>query len=88
MKRGDDVVCINDKTLPEQFLGIQAGETYTVRWAGRARSYLAGDYFGIRLVGVNRGICPEFGDDDPPFRASRFRPVVAPKQKQMEVEAA
>jgi hypothetical protein len=42
------------------------------------RTYLGGDYIGVRLVGINRGVCPQFGEEDPPFAARRFRPVVKP----------
>jgi hypothetical protein len=80
IKPGDEVVCIDDTTLPEQYLGIRAGETYTATWVGMCRTYLGGDYAGIRLAGVNRGVCPQFGDDDPPFAARRFRPVVKPRR--------
>lgn len=70
------IVCIDDTTHSEQYLGIRKGETYTIRWLGMHKSYLAGDYLGVRLVGIERGTCPEMGDIDPPYRASRFRPVV------------
>jgi len=73
---GDTIVCIDDSTYAEQYLGIKAGETYTCRWIGPCRSYLGGDYIGVRLAGINRGVCPQFGEQDPPFRASRFRPLV------------
>lgn len=76
IKPSDEVVCIDDTTLPEQYLGIRAGEVYRATWVGMCRTYLGGDYAGIRLAGVNRGICPQFGEEDPPFAARRFRPVV------------
>lgn len=81
IKPGDQIVCIDDSTLPEQYLGIRAGETYTCRWIGPCRTYLGGDYIGIRLEGINRGVCPEFAEEDPPFAARRFRPVVGPGVK-------
>lgn len=81
IKPGDQVVCIDDSTLPEQYLGIRAGETYKCRWIGPCRTYLGGDYLGIRLEGISRGVCPEFGEEDPPFAARRFRPVVGPDVK-------
>ena len=85
IRPGDDVACINDEIMPEQYLGIRKGEIYKVRWAGSCSTYLGGDYYGVRLEGVNRGVCPEFGEEDPPFRADRFRPVVKPKMaKEME----
>ena len=46
IKPGDEVVCIDDTTLPEQYLGIRAGETYTATWVGLCRTYLGGDYAG------------------------------------------
>lgn len=72
---GMQVVCIDDSTMPEQYLEVKAGEVYTLAWVGIHESYIAGEYLGVRLVGVNRGRCPEFGDLDPPFRATRFRPL-------------
>ena len=83
---GDTVVCVNDDVYAEQYIEISKGEIYKVRWAGACRTYLGGDYFGVRLEGINRGVCPQFGEDDPPFRADRFRPVVKPKTvKELEV---
>lgn len=81
IRPGDECICIDDTTLPEQYLGIRAGELYTARWIGPVSSYLNGEYIGIRLEGINRGICPQFGEEDTPFRASRFRPVVKPDVK-------
>jgi len=88
IKPGDEVVCVDDSTLPLQYLGIRAGEIYKARWVGPVTSYLNGDYIGVRLAGINRGVCPEFGDEDPPFRASRFRPVVKPSAPVRELEEA
>ncbi|WP_107327169.1 hypothetical protein [Agrobacterium pusense] len=82
IKPGDEVVCVDDTTLPEQYLGIRAGETYTATWVGMCRTYLGGDYAGIRLAGVNRGVCPQFGEEDPPFALRRFKPVVKPTVKE------
>jgi hypothetical protein len=70
------VVCIDDNTLPEQYLEVKPGEIYTLSWVGIHESYIAGEYLGVRLVGIDRGICPQFGDLNPPFRATRFRPAV------------
>jgi hypothetical protein len=78
IRAGDDIVCIDDSTLQEQYLGIKEGQTYKARWVGPVRTYLGGDYIGVRLVGINRGVCPHFGDEDPPFAARRFRPLVKP----------
>lgn len=83
---GDEVVCIDDSTYDEQYLGIRAGEIYTVAWVGPCRDYMNGDYIGVRLVGVNRGVCPQFGNEDPPFRASRFRTLVGPGAPARELE--
>lgn len=57
--------------------GIKEGTTYTLRWVGPYKSYVDGEYIGVRLVGVERGVCPTYGDDDPPFAARRFRPLVS-----------
>ncbi len=89
MKPGDKVACINDK-----FPGISTdqlvreGEIYTVRWAGTFTHYVDGTFFGVKLAEIDRGADNDsdgFGYDDMPFRADRFRPVVAPKaKKQLE----
>lgn len=85
MKPGDKVVCVDDK-----FPGIKTdqlireGVVYTVRWWGTFTHYVDGTYDGLRLVEINRGPDNDvdgFGYDDMPFRASRFRPVAAPKTK-------
>lgn len=81
IRPGDEIVCIDDGIYAEQYLGITAGQTYKARWVGPARNYMNGDYIGVRLEGVYRGVCPQFGDEDPPFNIRRFRPVVAPKAK-------
>lgn len=73
---GQQVACIDDTTLPEQYLEIKKGEIYTVRWVGMHNSYLAGEYLGVRLAGITRGACPFSNEEDPPYRASRFRPLV------------
>lgn len=75
-KIGEQVVCVNDAVPSEQYIEIKKGEIYIVRWIGMYRNYLHGDYLGVRLVGIERGICPQFGDEDTPFRADRFRPLV------------
>lgn len=88
IRPGDEVECIDDSSPPEQYLGIKAGDVYVVEWIGLTNSYLSGTYTGLRLAGVRRGTCPQFGDDDPPFRVSRFRKLVGPsaKSKTREVE--
>jgi hypothetical protein len=88
IKPGDEIVCIDDGIRHEQYLGIRAGETYKARWVGPVTSYMNGDYIGVRLEGINRGACPEFGDEDPPFNARRFRPVVKPSAPVRELEEA
>lgn len=84
---GDDVVCIDAKIFDLQYIEVKEGETYRVRWVGPCSSYMNGDYIGVRLDGINRGVCPEFGDEDPPFNARRFRPVVKPMPKVKEEES-
>lgn len=83
MKPGDKIVCINDRfrhvSIDQQ---IREGEVYTVRWCGNFAHYIDGDFYGVKLVEIDRGKDdgPEgYGYDDMPFRADRFRPVVAPK---------
>ena len=75
---GQDVVCVDDKfervTIPQ---GITEGQVYKLRWVGMFNSYVDGDYLGVRLEGVDRGIDPTYGYDDPPFAARRFRPLVS-----------
>lgn len=90
MKPGDKVVCINDKfrfvSIDQQ---IREGEIYTVRWAGNFSHYIDGDFYGIKLAEIDRGNDdgPEgYGYADMPFKASRFKPVVSPKnEKVLEV---
>jgi hypothetical protein len=75
---GQQVVCIDAEfkyvSNPQ---GIKEGEVYTLRWVGPYKSYVDGEYIGVRLVGVERGACPSYGYDDPPFFARRFRPLVS-----------
>ena len=52
IKVGDEVICVDGRTLPEQYLGVEEGEIYRVKWVGMCRTYLGGDYAGIRLAGV------------------------------------
>lgn len=82
MTPGTIVECINDDTFPEQYLGIRKGERYEVRWYGKNTNYLGGNYMGVKLVGVHRGVCPVYGEEDPPFDSRRFRVVQMPKQKE------
>lgn len=78
---GQDVVCI-DAALPPRVtipLGLVEGQVYTIRWVGMFDNYVDGPMLGVKLVGINRGVDPEYGFDDPPYRASRFRPLVKDK---------
>ena len=87
---GQRVVCVDD-TFKNVSIdqGIRAGQEYTVRWVGNYRHYIDGDFYGIKLVEIDRGNDdgPEgYGAADMPFRASRFRPLVEPKvQRELEV---
>lgn len=74
---GQEIVCVDngqpkDTTLPSE---LTVGNVYVVRWIGPYNHYLDGEYIGVRLVGIDRGICSIWGYDDPPFKAKRFRPV-------------
>jgi hypothetical protein len=75
---GQQVVCVDDKfervTIPQ---GITEGHTYTLRWVGTYQSYVDGEFIGVRLEGAERGQCPTYGHNDPPFDARRFRPLVS-----------
>lgn len=76
---GQQVVCIDAKVGFEQFIEIREGEVYTISWIGPFEHYTQGSYIGVRLKGIDRGICPQFGYDNPPFAARRFRPLVRDK---------
>jgi len=76
---GQDVVCIDagqppSTTLPSE---LTEGAIYKIRWIGPYEHYLDGEYIGVRLEGIDRGTCQIWGYVDPPFRATRFRPLVA-----------
>jgi len=89
MKTGDKIVCIDDafRNVSVDQL-IRNGETYTVRWAGNYSHYIDGDFYGVKLAEISRGADPgDYGADDMPFRASRFRPVVAPKNERVLEDA-
>lgn len=88
MTPGTIVECINADIPPEQYIEVKVGERYEVRDYGLHSSYLAGDYMGVRLVGIHRGACPFTGDEDPPFRAERFKVVQMPKAPARELEEA
>lgn len=72
----EQVVCVDSKVGHEQYIEIQEGEVYTVAWIGMFSHYVHGEYLGVRLAGIDRKTCPHFGYDNPPFAASRFRPLV------------
>lgn len=76
---GQKVVCIDSTVGFEQFIEIKEGEVYTISWIGPFEHYTQGSFIGVRLKGVDRGICPQFGYDNPPFDARRFRPLVRDK---------
>lgn len=87
---GERVVCVDDSFENVSIdQGIRAGKEYTVRWQGNYRHYIDGDYYGIKLMEVDRGNDdgPEgYGAADMPFYASRFRPLVEPQtQRELEV---
>lgn len=78
-KISDQVVCIDSAVGFEQFIEIKEGEVYTKSWIDPFEHYTQGSYIGVRLKDVDRGICPQFGYDNPPFAARRFRPLVRDK---------
>lgn len=72
------VVCVDngqpkDTTLHSE---LAKGAVYKIRWLGVHKSYVDGEYLGIKVEGIDRGTCQIWGDVDPPFKARRFRPVV------------
>lgn len=84
-KVGDQVVCIDAKVGFEQFIEIKESEVYTISWVGPFEHYTQGSFIGVRLKGVARGVCPQFGYDNPPFAARRFRPLVRDKLSALRV---
>lgn len=77
---GMDVVCVRADFDPKQKTTIApqlvVGQVYKIRWIGPYKHYLDGEYIGVRVEGVDRGVCPYWGDVDQPWFASRFRPLV------------
>ena len=77
---GCEVVCVRSTYEPAQKTTITPelveGQVYKIRWLGIYNHYLDGEYLGVRVEGINRGICPFWGYDDVPFNANRFRPLV------------
>lgn len=77
---GMQVVCVDDKVPLEngavvKDAQITEGHVYTVRWCGMAHLYVVGDYYGIKLVGVDSKFGAAYGTPDAPYNARRFRPV-------------
>lgn len=75
---GMDVQCV-DASQPGYTSApsaLKEGATYRLRWVGVVNRYPDGEFLGVRLEGLDRGECQAFGDNDPPFRATRFRPLV------------
>lgn len=88
MKRGDKVACIDaNGTAPKMDIKPELieGEVYTIAWIGDHVSYLDGTYRGVRLAEVRRGVCPWSLEQDIPFRASRFKPLVEGKATKQKV---
>jgi hypothetical protein len=77
---GCEVVCVRSTYDPAQKTTITPelveGQVYKIRWLGIYNHYLDGEYLGVRVEGIDRGICPHWGHEDQPFNANRFRPVV------------
>lgn len=75
------VVCVDAHYAPIQNVSIPCelveGQIYTIRWIGEFNNYVDPPFIGVRLVGLDRGIDPTYGYDDPPFAARRFRPLVS-----------
>ncbi|MDX3929783.1 MAG: CAP-Gly domain protein [Shinella sp.] len=84
---GQKVVCVDDRFRNVSIdQGIRKGAIYTVRWVGHYRHYVDGDFYGIKLMELHRGNDdgPEgYGAADMPFRASRFRPLVRDRIRDM-----
>lgn len=74
---GQDIQCIDDKykhVSNDQI--IREGVVYRIRWLGMYHNYVDGDFLWVKLEGIDRGVDPTYGYDDPPFAARRFRPLV------------
>lgn len=89
---GQSVVCVDDRfrnvSIDQK---IRKGQVYTVRWAGHFSHYIDGDFYGIKLAEIDRGNDdgPEgYGYADMPFRASRFRPLVKDRIREMLTRSA
>lgn len=75
---GQEVVCINARQPANTTLAseLKEGQTYKLRWVGVHKHYLDGEYVGVRVEGIDRGVCEIWGDVDTPYAAARFRPLV------------
>lgn len=75
------VQCVDDK-VPLAGGGvvkdanIMEGQIYKVRWVGMAHLYPVGDYFGVKIDGVDSKFGEPWGVPDAPYAARRFRPLV------------
>lgn len=87
---GQEVVCVDAKQPADTTLKseLTEGRVYTIRWVGPHKHYLDGEYIGVRLVGIDRGVCEIWGDVDTPFRATRFRPLVKDRLASLRAIAA
>ena len=81
---GQKVVCINAKDThshPNNIQELTEGAIYTVRWVGSKEA--SEDGLGIKLVEVMRYVLSLSGErireEDMPFDATRFRPLVEKK---------
>lgn len=84
MKRGDKVVCINDKVplaggAIVKDANLTEGEVYVVRWYGKEVHYTLGTYYGVKLEGIDSKFGDAWATPDCAYDANRFRPVVEPK---------
>ncbi|MBD8555363.1 CAP-Gly domain protein [Rhizobium sp. CFBP 8762] len=77
---GQKVVCIDAKYTKQQRVSLAIelveGQIYTIRWLGPFTHYLDGEFIGIKVAEIHRGADKEYGYDDMPYRATRFRPLV------------
>jgi len=78
---GQEVVCIDDQvpiagggTVKDA--NITEGRVYRIRWVGMAHHYVFGDYLGVKLEGIDSGFGKPWGQEDMPYAARRFRPLV------------
>lgn len=78
---GQQVVCIDDKVPlagggSVKDANITEGQVYVIRRVGMAHHYVFGDYLGVRLDGIDSGFGKPWGQEDMPYAARRFRPLV------------